>query len=781
MKTSATMNRFSTRKWVFLMISLLVSSASCIAQLTVTKTYTAPSSVTVDGCGTYCTNLPGVSFAPSDFSLGVCQIADVNVSITWAKTDGTCEVPDIGSSFHNETNFRIDGPTANEILIQPGSYTGNGSTSTTTTILDQAAASVIGGIDPFSGTFKPNNGNLDNYIGTNPFGTWTLRAGDTGGGDPLCIVGYSVTITMSAGADIDGDTYTNCNGDCNDNNASINPGAPEISCDGLDNDCNPLTVDDAIAPAATCQNINVYLDATGFASITGAAVNLSSSDNCSIASMNVVPSSFTCANIGSLTATLTVTDQIGNSSACGAIITVFDTLSPIADVPSLSDEVGACSVTSLVAPTATDNCGGSVTVTNNAVLPIVASGTTVVTWTYTDANGNSSTQNQNVLISDATAPVPDATSLTDISASCEVASIVAPLATDNCSGSITGVTVTSFPITSSGTTVVTWTYTDVSGNISTQFQNVLISDATAPVPDAVSLPDLTASCELTSANAPFATDDCSGTITGVSSTQFPITTQGTTVITWSFVDASGNMSSQTQNVILLDTDAPVADIAALPTVTNACEVTLTAPDATDACVGTVSGTTSTSFPITTIGTTLVTWTYNDGNGNSSTQNQTVIVTNVNATTTATLDGVTLTSDISGDSYQWINCSGNTPIAGETNANFTATANGSYAVIVTDGACLDTSACALVTTVSANTLIIDNLKLFPNPTRDGHFNLTFDGVIHSITVMDVTGREIPVDVDLQAGSVDASSLSNGKYLVRIDTNNGTKIAEIIISI
>ncbi len=38
-------------------------------------------------------------------------------------------------------------------------------------------------------------------------------------------------------------------------------------------------------------------------------------------------------------------------------------------------------VTALTPPTATDNCGGVVTGTNDATLPITAQGTTVVTWT----------------------------------------------------------------------------------------------------------------------------------------------------------------------------------------------------------------------------------------------------------------------------------------------------------------------------------------------------------------------------------------------------------------
>ncbi|MDG1015176.1 MAG: hypothetical protein P8O09_08170, partial [Flavobacteriaceae bacterium] len=89
-----------------------------------------------------------------------------------------------------------------------------------------------------------------------------------------------------------------------------------------------------------------------------------------------------------------------------------------------------------------------------------AQGTTVVTWTYTDGEGNTSTQTQNVVIDDTTAPVADASSLSDVTGQCSVTSLTAPTATDNCSGTVTGTTTTSLPITAQGTTVVTWTYTD---------------------------------------------------------------------------------------------------------------------------------------------------------------------------------------------------------------------------------------------------------------------------------------------------------------------------------
>ncbi len=53
--------------------------------------------------------------------------------------------------------------------------------------------------------------------------------------------------------DNDGDGFTTCQGDCNDNNASVNPGAVEV-CDGLDNDCDGLVNEGAVcgcAPAGT--------------------------------------------------------------------------------------------------------------------------------------------------------------------------------------------------------------------------------------------------------------------------------------------------------------------------------------------------------------------------------------------------------------------------------------------------------------------------------------------------------------------------------------------------
>jgi hypothetical protein len=53
----------------------------------------------------------------------------------------------------------------------------------------------------------------------------------------------------SSCTDADGDGFCTSEGDCNDNNAAINPGAVEVCNDGIDNDCDGLV--DAADPS--CQ------------------------------------------------------------------------------------------------------------------------------------------------------------------------------------------------------------------------------------------------------------------------------------------------------------------------------------------------------------------------------------------------------------------------------------------------------------------------------------------------------------------------------------------------
>jgi hypothetical protein len=153
---------------------------------------------------------------------------------------------------------------------------------------------------------------------------------------------------------------------------------------------------------------------------------------------------------------------------------------------------------------------------------------------------------------------------------------------------------------------------------------VIVKDTTAPAPDAATLSTVTGECSA-SVTAPTATDACGGTITGTTTDPTTYDAQGTYTITWRFNDGNTNESTQTQTVIVKDTTAPAPDAATLSTVTGECSASVTAPTAIDACAGTITGTTTDPTTYDAQGTYTITWRFNDGNANESTQTQTVVV------------------------------------------------------------------------------------------------------------------------------------------------------------
>jgi gliding motility-associated-like protein len=80
-------------------------------------------------------------------------------------------------------------------------------------------------------------------------------------------------------------------------------------------------------------------------------------------------------------------------------------------------------------------------------------------------------------------------------------------------------------------------------------------------------------------------------------------------------------------VIIGDVQPPIPDITILPTITGDCHTTVTTiPTATDVCAGAITGTTTNPLSYSLPGNYTIVWNYNDGNGNKSTQNQTVTIT-----------------------------------------------------------------------------------------------------------------------------------------------------------
>lgn len=528
-------------------------------------------------------------------------------------------------------------------------------------------------------------------------------------------------------------------------------------------------IDDLIAPTP---DVAVLTDVTSTCVITS-LVAPTATDNC-VANVTVTnDATLPITSQGTTIVTWTYDDGRGNTSTQTQNVIIDDITAPAPDALSLSDINEVCEVTALTTPTATDECAASVLVTNDATLPITAQGTTVVTWTYDDGHGNTTTQTQNVIISDNTAPVPDLPILPSINAECEVTSLTPPTATDNCTSSVTVTNDATLPISTLGTTVVTWTFDDGNGNTTTQTQDVIIDDLSDPVPDLAQLPTVNEECEVTALTAPTATDNCAGTVAVSNDAVLPITTPGTTVVTWTYDDGNGNSSTQTQDIVIADVTAPTPDVATLADIEETCQVTsLTEPTATDNCSNTITVSNDVTLPITA--STLVTWTYDDGNGNTSTQTQNVNIVAVNVATSVASDGITLEAENvnSGVSYQWIDCNTNQAIAGETNQSFTPTAGGDYAVIITENGCTDTSAC-VNSTVSLDEFSSLDLIVYPNPTS-GNFFVKYEGQIQNITLVDIVGREIPVDVDLNEGKVSSIGLPSGQYMVLITLENNQVI-------
>ncbi len=494
------------------------------------------------------------------------------------------------------------------------------------------------------------------------------------------------------------------------------------------------------------------------------------------------------ANNGTLYNFNTATDWVGgieNCSSCTmlmtttATVTIEDVTAPVADVTTLADITGVCSVTVSTKPTATDNCAGSLTATTPDPLTYTTQGTFTINWTYNDLNGNTSTQTQKVIVKDVTAPVADVVTLADITGVCSVTVSTKPTATDNCAGAIVGITTDPLTYTLQGNYIITWTYADGNGNTSTQSQNILVKDVTAPVADISSLPDVTGECTAT-ASLPTASDNCAGSVTGVTVNPKTYTAQGNYTINWIYDDGNGNTSTQTQNVIIKDVTSPVVDVANLVDITGVCAVTvLSTPTATDNCAGKITGATSDALTYNTVGTHVITWTYDDGNGTTpTTQTQKIIVSAVD--TSLSITGVTITANAIGATYEWIDCGSNTVIAGETSQSFTATSSGLYALQITENGCIGRSACYnIISTGIAKAAIKYDVSVYPNPTS-GLVTIDLHGIVSGkIVVKDIVGRVlISQEIQAQQMAVDLSIFANGMFFVTIGTPSSSQLFKII---
>jgi hypothetical protein len=268
--------------------------------------------------------------------------------------------------------------------------------------------------------------------------------------------------------------------------------------------------------------------------------------------------------LGVTIVTWKATDKSGNVATGTQEVTVVDTTPPVlrvpADIRQEQTSLAGTEKVNLGTATATDICDADVEIINNApkTFPL---GTTVVKWTATDKSGKVATATQSVTVIDTTPPAIEPP--TDLSAeqtdrAGTPVTLTPPTATDICDAdpAVTNDAPAVFPL---GETTVTWTATDDSGNKATATQKVTVVDTTAPtltVLDGVSDVEQ-ANRDGTAVDIGQATAsdicDAAPAITNDAPAVFPL---GETTVTWTATDASGNKTTATRKVTVVDTTVP---------------------------------------------------------------------------------------------------------------------------------------------------------------------------------------------------------------------------------
>ncbi len=408
--------------------------------------------------------------------------------------------------------------------------------------------------------------------------------------------------------------------------------APTIEC--------PADISEAAAEGACSKTVSV-----GAPTVTGTGVSTSGERSDNLAVSAPYPA-------GTTIITWTVSDSFSRTASCTQSVTVTanDTTNPTVTAPSnRTFTTDSCSIIlddQLGSPNGSDNCS-NVTITTSGIpagneFPV---GTTTLTYTATDAAGNTSapaTQIITVLEDPSIPPTITAPAAVTVSAdagSCAATGVAlgTPTTADNCSvGSVTNNAPASFPV---GNTTVTWTVTDNSGNSATATQLVTVNDnenptIVAPAAKTFNTGPGATSCNVTLTDADLGTatanDNCPGvTVARDGGNVFPL---GNTTVTYTATDAHGHTATATQIVTVVDNTLPVITppanvVVNLPLNSPATSmvVNYNPATATDNCGGVNLGYSPVSGSVFPVGTTTVTVTGTDTNGNINTATFTVTV------------------------------------------------------------------------------------------------------------------------------------------------------------
>lgn len=160
----------------------------------------------------------------------------------------------------------------------------------------------------------------------------------------------------------------------------------------LDSCTATVTVTNLALPVVLCQDIAIYLDSSGQASITPAQIDGGSTVSAGTPQLSINQNTFGCAAVGFNAVTLAVSDSIGAMDSCVAIVTVLDTIAPTVVCQGLSimlDSTGLAVIDpAMVDAGSFDACGIVSLSLSQDSFGIADVGTQQITLTATDSSGN---------------------------------------------------------------------------------------------------------------------------------------------------------------------------------------------------------------------------------------------------------------------------------------------------------------------------------------------------------------------------------------------------------
>jgi uncharacterized repeat protein (TIGR01451 family) len=481
--------------------------------------------------------------------------------------------------------------------------------------------------------------------------------------------------------------------------------------------------------------------------------------------------------------TWTVSDLCGNTTTAMQTMWVADQVAPVFAPLTQTYERDCDASVVFDQPSVTD-CSTTTLTFGNTVQYQNCEAIHTRTWLATDASGNTSTARQTIVLRDRTAPVFAATSQT-VNVNCgDPIPFAPPTATDNCA-SATSLQVTHADQVFSDRTERTWTATDLCGNVSTAMQTFKFVDLIAPVFAPIA-PSYVLDCDAVVVfDEPTATDNCSSVLVSFTNTVQQQNCQTVHTRKWLAQDASGNMSSLSQTITVLDRKAPV--FVAIPqakTVGCGDPIVFDTPTATDACgnVG-ITITDSQTQPICAqTGYTMTrTWTANDGCDNLATATQIItIAEDVVAPVFTTLiepqvemtaaqfaqiakptaqDDCNQAVTVTQSSVQLDACNHSVTFVATDDCGNATTAL--QQVKITDGVCAP---------LAANDVTLEQTLVYPNPTTGKVFIALPTALVGAdvyVRVFDALGKEIRMqNLSSQLNVLELGDFAHGVYQVQL---------------